>query len=244
MPLLRANGLVRRFGGLTAINDVSLQVDAGEIVGVIGPNGAGKTTLFNLVSGFLPPTRGTIAFDGKEIAGVRPHRLNRMGLARTFQLVRPFPRLSVLDNVIVATFRFSSGRAEAAAHAREVLRFLGIDALQDRPAGDLTTPGMKRLEIARALATRPKLLLLDEVMSGLTPTESKAMQAIVQRIRESGVTVLMIEHVMQAIMALSDRIVVLHHGCTLAEGTPSEVSANPDVIAAYLGHHGARHHHA
>ncbi len=244
MPLLSANGLVRRFGGLTAINDVSLHVNSGEILGVIGPNGAGKTTLFNLISGFLAPTKGTITFDGNEVAGAPPHRLNRMGLARTFQLVRPFPRLSVLDNVIVATFRFSAGRKEAASHARDVLRFVGIDALLHRRAGDLTTPGMKRLEIARALATRPKLLLLDEVMSGLTPTESTAMQVMIQRIRDSGVTILMIEHVMQAIMALSDRIVVLHHGCTLAEGTPAQVSADPEVIAAYLGHHGARHQNA
>jgi branched-chain amino acid transport system ATP-binding protein len=233
--LLSSQGLVRRFGGLTAINDVSIDVKPGEILGIIGPNGAGKTTLFNLLSGFMKPSQGTITFDGRSVAGMRPHRINRLGLARTFQLVRPFSRLTVLENVMVGTYRFASRKQEAVDRAREVLQLLGIEALSDRPAGELTTPGMKRLEVARALATRPKLLLLDEVMSGLTPTESRAMLPVIQRIRDSGVTILMIEHVMHAIMALSDRIVVLHHGQKLAEGTPVQIAADQNVIAAYLG---------
>jgi branched-chain amino acid transport system ATP-binding protein len=234
-PLLSSYDLGRTFGGLRAVSHVSIDVKAGEILGIIGPNGAGKTTLFNLLSGFLKPTTGTVHFDGRDIAGLRPHRLNRLGLARTFQLVKPFPRLSVLENVMVATYRFSRNSAEAAQEAHKVLQFLRLDEIAQRPAGELTTPGMKRLEVARALATRPKILLLDEVMSGLTPTESREMLPVIRDIRASGVTVLMIEHVMQAIMALSDRIVVLHHGQRLAEGTPAEVAADPAVISAYLG---------
>jgi branched-chain amino acid transport system ATP-binding protein len=233
--LLSCHGLVRRFGGLIAINDVSIDVKPGEILGIIGPNGAGKTTLFNLLSGFMKPSQGTITLDGIVITGTRPHRLNRMGLARTFQLVRPFSRLSVLENVMVGTYRFAHRKQDAIDQARDVLQFLGIEGLANRPAGELTTPGMKRLEVARALATRPKILLLDEVMSGLTPTESKAMLPVIQRIRDSGVTILMIEHVMHAIMALSDRIVVLHHGQKLAEGNPEQIATDERVIAAYLG---------
>jgi branched-chain amino acid transport system ATP-binding protein len=166
---------------------------------------------------------------------MRPHRLNRLGLARTFQLTRPFPKLTVLENVMVGTYRFAHSNKEAAELASNVLAFLGLAHWSDRPASSLTTPGMKRLEVARALATRPKLLLLDEVMAGLTPTESKEMVALIRRIRDSGVTVLMIEHVLQAIMALSDRLLVLHHGRRLALGAPGEVTSDPAVIQAYLG---------
>ncbi|OQM76068.1 ABC transporter ATP-binding protein [Manganibacter manganicus] len=233
--LLSGTGLVRRFGGLTAINDVTVEVREGHILGIIGPNGAGKTTLFNLLSGFIKPTRGTVRLAEHEVTGLRPHRLNRLGLARTFQLVKPFARMSVLENVMVGSYRLSRDSREAAQRAREVLALLGMEDLTDRPARELTMPGMKRLEVARALATGPRLLLLDEVMSGLTPTESKAMLPVIQRIRDSGVTILMIEHVMHAIMALSDRIVVLHHGSKLAEGSPDEIAANPAVVEAYLG---------
>ncbi|HEY4191263.1 MAG TPA: ATP-binding cassette domain-containing protein, partial [Mesorhizobium sp.] len=174
-------------------------------------------------------------FDGENVTGLRPYKLNRRGLARTFQLARPFSQLTVLENAMVGSYRLSRHKREAAERAREVLALLGIEADADRPAGELTMPGLKRLEVARALATRPKLLLLDEVMSGLTPTESKAMLPVIQRIRDSGVTLLMIEHVMHAIMTLSDRIVVLHHGRKLAEGTPAEIAADAAVIEAYLG---------
>lgn len=233
--LLRGDRLTRRFGGLKAIDDVSVEVRQGEILGIIGPNGAGKTTLFNLLSGFLKPSQGVVMFDGADVTGLRPHKLNRMGLARTFQLVKPFARMTVLENTMVGSYRLAHDRREAAEQARGVLAALGMEDLADRPARELTMPGMKRLEVARALATKPKLLLLDEVMSGLTPSESKAMLPIVRGIRDSGVTVLMIEHVMHAIMALSDRIMVLHHGQRLAEGTPAEISADKAVINAYLG---------
>lgn len=239
--ILSGEKLTRRFGGLKAIDDVSIDVRAGEIVGIIGPNGAGKTTLFNLLSGFMKPTQGVVTFDGSDVTGQRPHKLNRLGLARTFQLVKPFARMTVLENTMVGAYRLAANRIDAANQARDILVLLGMDDLAGRPARELTMPGLKRLEVARALATRPKLLLLDEVMSGLTPSESKAMLPVIRRIRDSGVTVVMIEHVMHAIMALSDRIVVLHHGSKLAEGTPAEIAADAAVINAYLGNAPAGH---
>ena len=239
--ILTGEKLTRRFGGLKAIDDVSIEVQAGEIVGIIGPNGAGKTTLFNLLSGFMKPTQGIVTFDGSDVTGQRPHRLNRLGLARTFQLVKPFARMTVLENTMVGAYRLAGSRSDAADQARGILALLGMEDLAGRPARELTMPGLKRLEVARALATKPKLLLLDEVMSGLTPSESKAMLPVIRRIRDNGVTVLMIEHVMHAIMALSDRIVVLHHGSKLAEGTPAEITADATVINAYLGNAPAGH---
>ena len=233
--LLELHGVSRYFGGLKAVEGVSLTVEEGEIVGLIGPNGAGKTTLFSVVSGFYPPTAGEVVFAGRPIAGLRPDVICEMGLARTFQLVKPFPHLTVLENVMVGAFNRTDSRAQAEAEAREILEFVGLEAFGPRKASALTLPGRKRLEVARALGTRPRLLLLDEVMAGLTPTESMHMVGLVKQLRERGMTVLLIEHVMRAIMALSDRIAVLHHGQLIAMGPPQQVIRDPAVIEAYFG---------
>jgi branched-chain amino acid transport system ATP-binding protein len=234
--LLVLDSVTKRFGGLTAVDAVSLRVAAGEMVGIIGPNGSGKTTLFATVSGFLRPDSGAIVFDGTSIAGLKPSRICRLGVARTFQIVQPFPDLSVIDNVVVGALRGGEqDLAGARAIADEVVALTGLAPQRDKAAGSLTTAGRKRLEVARALATRPRLLLLDEVMAGLRPTEVDEAIGLIRRIRERGVTVIVVEHLMRAVLALSDRLYVLHHGSLIAEGEPHQVIRQPEVVKAYFG---------
>jgi branched-chain amino acid transport system ATP-binding protein len=238
MAILEGCGVTKYFGGLAAVFHVDFQVEQGEVVGLIGPNGAGKTTLFNLISAALSPQSGTIRFKGTDITGLKPYRICRMGVARTFQTVKVFPNMAVLQNVLVGSYfgiwpRMSS--SQASTKALEILDFVGLSRVKDTPAGDLTLANQKRVEVARALATHPELLLLDEIMAGLNPTEvSEAMDLIV-RIKAKGITIVMIEHVMKAIMSLCDRIMVLHHGQKLAEGTPQEIASSEKVIRVYLG---------
>ena len=234
-PLLQIEEVTKQFGGLTAVNDVSFSLDEGEILGLIGPNGAGKTTLFNMISGTFAPTYGRIFFDGADITGRPSHKTCKMGITRTFQIAKPFAHLSVVNNVKVGVFLHTSQPHQAEEKAREVVRFVGLEQWADQPAHTLTTSGRKRLELARALATEPRLLLLDEVMAGLTPTESVDIVTLIQEIRRSGVTILVIEHVMKAIMSLSDRVAVLHHGELIAIGTPQTITSDAKVIEAYLG---------
>lgn len=233
--LLRVEGLIKQFSGLLAVNDVSLELYEGEILGLIGPNGAGKTTLFNMVSGRLPPTSGDVYFDGRKITGLAPHQVCRHGIARTFQIARPFARLSVLENVKVGAYLWRHKSHEAEAQAREILDFTGLQKVANQPASTLTTAGRKRLELARALCTEPRLLLLDEVMAGLTATESAAIVGLIGDIRERGISILIIEHVMKAVMSLSDRIAVLHHGELIAVDTPEAIASDERVIESYLG---------
>ena len=233
--LLKLEGLTKRFGGLTAVHDVSLDLAEMEILGLIGPNGAGKTTLFNMISGTYLPTEGRISYEGQDITDLPSHKIAALGIARTFQIAKPFARLSVVDNVMVGSFLRTKGSGLATDKARQVVDFVGLGSHADRPAQTLTTAGRKRLELARALATEPKLLLLDEVMAGLTPTESAGIVSLIQQIREAGITILVIEHVMKAIMSLSDRVAVIHHGELIAIDPPEEVAKDPRVIEAYLG---------
>jgi branched-chain amino acid transport system ATP-binding protein len=232
---LSARSLRIDFGGLLAVDDVSFDVAEGEILGLIGPNGAGKTTLFNLVSGYLRPSRGRVELFGRDVTGLPPYQLARLGVSRTFQVVRPFPRLSVLGNVTVGAYLRRRSRAEARRAAGEILRFLGMERIADTPAGSLTLPSRKRLEIGRALALQPRLLLLDEVVAGLNPSELEETVALIRRIRERGVTIVIVEHIMKVIMGLSDRVVALDYGKKIAEGSPQAVASDPGVVAAYLG---------
>ncbi|HKS87681.1 MAG TPA: ABC transporter ATP-binding protein [Pseudolabrys sp.] len=235
--LLEAKDLTKRFGGVDAVAGLSFSISQGEILGLIGPNGAGKSTVFNIVNGVTPPDKGQVIFDGKDITGEPPYVVARHGLARAHQIMQPLLGLTVLENCMVgACFgRENMTLADARAAAHAVAQSVGLGNRIDALAGALTTAGKKRLEMARALAAHPKLLLLDEVLAGLNPTEVELMIETIRGIRKSGVTILMIEHVMRAIMSLSDRIVVLNLGSKLAEGTPREIAENPDVIKAYLG---------
>ncbi len=234
-PLLEVKGVSRFFGGLAALTEVSFDVVKGEILGLIGPNGAGKTTLFNVVNGFYSPSRGEVLFNGKRISGLRPHQICRLGVARTFQVVKPLQRMSVLDNVIVSAFIRANSRAHAREIADETLRFTGLYEDRDLISKGLPLGKRKRLEIARALATQPQMILFDESCAGLTPTELDHSIEIIRKIKERGLTIMVIEHHMKVIMSISDRIVVLNYGEKIAEGTPSEITANPLVIEAYLG---------
>jgi branched-chain amino acid transport system ATP-binding protein len=235
-PLLRLAGLSKSFGGLAAVQEVSLDVPAGSLSALIGPNGAGKTTLFALMSGFLRPDHGRVVFDGADITGHAPHLNARRGMTRTFQIVQPFAAQSVRENIAVGAHLHCARRADALDQAELVAQRVGLAPQLDKPAGDLTVAGRKRLELARALATRPRLLLLDEVLAGLNPQEVGEMVPVVREIAAGGVTVLMIEHVMQAVMHLASHVWVLAQGQLIASGTPGEVTRDARVIEAYLGH--------
>ncbi|HEY7943615.1 MAG TPA: ABC transporter ATP-binding protein [Casimicrobiaceae bacterium] len=237
--MLTVSGLTKRFAGLTALSNVSFDLEHGEILGLIGPNGAGKTTLVSLISGTLRPTAGSIRFRGRDLERVPAYRRARMGVGRTFQIMRPFPALSVLDNVAVgALFGTAGGTGrlrDARAMAAEKLEFVGLAHRAGQRAESLGGPDRKRLELAKALAMNPRLLLLDEVMAGLNPVEIEAVIAIIKKVRDQGVSILVIEHVMQAIRSLSDRLLVLHHGEKIVEGDPRQVLADERVVEAYLG---------
>jgi len=235
VALLEANEITKRFGGLVAVGNLSLSVDKGQILGLIGPNGAGKTTAFNMISGFYKADEGEIIFDGKEITGLRPDQICKLGLTRTFQVVKPFPNLSVLDNVMVGAYNRTNDRRESRKKAEEIIEFLGMQEMIGMTAGSLSVAHRKRLEVAKALATDPKIILLDESMAGLRPTETDEMIELVRQISRQGIALLLVEHVMKVIMLLADRIVVIHHGEKIAEGTPQQICQDKAVIDAYLG---------
>ena len=235
MALLTVQNLTKKFGGLTAVHDFSLSVGEGEILGMIGPNGAGKTTAFNLISGYYSPNEGHVTFEGREITGNRPDVICKLGLARTFQIVKPFAQLSVLDNVMVGAYNRTNNNKEARQRSMDILDFLGMNDLTHQLAGSLSVAGRKRLEIARVLATEPKMILFDEAMAGLRSRETDEIIELVRQISKQGVALLLVEHVMKVIMSLSDRIVVIHHGEKIAEGEPGEIVNNKAVIDAYLG---------
>jgi branched-chain amino acid transport system ATP-binding protein len=234
--LLSVDNISKRFGGLRAVDQASFAVMPGRITALIGPNGAGKTTLFSIVSGFLRPDAGRILYAGVDITGEPPHKLARRGIARTFQIVQPFAGLTVCENIAVGSHLSRPRRADALAAAAEVAHTVGLGSQRDQPAAALTVAGRKRLELARALATAPKLLLLDEVLAGLNPSEIRDMVPVIRDIASRGVTILMIEHVMQAVMSLAAHVFVLAEGRIIAEGAPQQVAADKRVIEAYLGH--------
>jgi branched-chain amino acid transport system ATP-binding protein len=233
--LLSVDAVSKRFRGLQAVDAVSLRIAPGELFAIIGPNGAGKTTLFNMIAGEIAPDQGSISLAGERIHGLAPDRICRRGIGRTFQLVRPFPALSVEDNVIIGALLRRPAVDEARQHARDTLRRLDLFDKRAQRASALTLPDRKRLEVARALATEPKLLLLDEVMAGLRPTETDRMIAILRELNSAGLTILLIEHVMRAVLALATRVLVLHHGAVIAQGPPQAVVRDPAVVHSYLG---------
>ena len=237
MFLLEVRNLTKRFGGVVAVDSLSFSVNAGETVSIIGPNGAGKTTVFDLITGFHAATAGEIIFGGSNLIGKKSHQIAKAGIGRTFQLVKPLRGLSVFENVLVGAFARTGDRGEARRIADDILEFTDLSSLRDSQADGLPIGLRKRLELARSLATGPKLILLDEVMSGLNPSESKQAIALIKRLRdERGISAVAgVEHVMQVVMSISDRVIVLNHGKKLAEGRPEEVASNPEVVAAYLG---------
>jgi branched-chain amino acid transport system ATP-binding protein len=239
MAILTARNVTKKFGGLAAVSDVTFDLHEGEILGVIGPNGSGKTTLVNVVTGALPASAGEVRFDGHALTGLPSHEIGRLGVSRTFQVVKPFRNLTVVQNVMVGALFGAVGGARdlktARRQAEEILAFVALDRHAEAPADGLNVPERKRMELARALAMRPRVLLLDEVMAGLNPAEIDAAVDLIKRIRDRGVTLLVIEHVMKAIRNLSDRILVLFHGQTLMEGAPADVLNDSRVVAAYLG---------
>jgi len=235
--LLQSHELSISFGGLTAVDRLSLTVEKGMILGIIGPNGSGKTTFFNLVTGVYAPDSGKVIFDGKNITGLRPHRITQFGIGRTFQIPAPFSKMTILENVMVSTFIHASSMKTAKRKAREILEMVRLDEKADQKVVNVTLEDRKRLELARALATEPTLLLLDEVMSGLTPVEVKAAVELIQSLHTRGLTIIVVEHVMDVILSLCDRVVVLNYGRKIAEDTPDRIVNNPEVIRAYLGEH-------
>jgi branched-chain amino acid transport system ATP-binding protein len=238
--MLRVDNLSRRFGGLLALDQASLFADEGQIVALVGPNGAGKTTLFAIVTGFLKANSGRVRYYGDDITGEPPHALARRGIARTFQIAQPFAGLTVHENIAVGAHLHRANRAEALAAAANVAKIVGLTPMLDQPAANLTVAGRKRLELARALAIEPKLLLLDEVLAGLNPSEVRDMVPVIRAIRDGGVTIVMIEHVMQAVMSLAEQVFVLAEGRMIAMGPPQAIAADPRVVEAYLGHGAAQ----
>lgn len=235
MSFFFTEGLTKRFGGLIAVNELSFEVEQGEIFGLIGPNGSGKTTVFNLINGYYPMTSGSIYFQGTLLNGLPTWKICKAGIGRTFQVVKPLRRMTVLENVVTSAFNHAKTREQAEEKARQVLEFCGLMKKKDYSAKELTLADRKRMEIARALATDPKLLLLDETMAGLTPQEQAEGVNLIRKIRDSGITIIIVEHIMQVIMSLCDRVLCISYGLKLALGSPSEVANNRDVIEAYLG---------
>ncbi|MGQ9694974.1 MAG: ABC transporter ATP-binding protein [Thermodesulfobacteriota bacterium] len=235
MEILRVENLTMKFGSLAAVDNVSMAVKEGEIVGLIGPNGAGKTTFFNCLTGYLQPQRGSIFLQGKEITGLRPNQICRLGLARTFQVVQVFREMTTWENVLIGAFCRTADLRQAYAQTLEVLKFTGLENKKDQLVGNLTIADQKRLEISKALATRPKLLMLDEAMAGLNATETKEAIELIKKIKAQGITLVIVEHVMEVIMSISDRVLVFDSGRKIAEDVPEKIVQNPRVIEAYLG---------